>query len=177
MPAEERVVRYTLTRKDLIAFNLYALLRNRMIQLSVVVAILVAIYFAYEIFHLPPPPGQPEFPRAVKIAVSVVVIFLLLAAYLACMSLALFFGTRANKFKNLLCEHELRLTETGMLSRSATAETMRKWNGLSKLRSTRNYLFLYVNETTAQVVPKRFFNSPAEAQSFEQMIREWMKTG
>jgi hypothetical protein len=40
-----------------------------------------------------------------------------------------------------------------------------------------SYLYLYVNETTAQIVPKRYFASPDEAQSFEQIIRERMKVG
>ncbi len=176
MPTDEKVVRYTLTRKDLLAFNVYALLRNRMIQVSFVVAILALIFLAYQTFTLPPPPGQPEPPPAVKVIASVLVSFVLLATYFLFISLALFLGTRASKYKNLLCEHELRLTEAGMSSRSATAETVRKWNGLSKLRSTSSYIFLYVNETTAQIVPKRFFASPAEAQSFEQMIRERMMT-
>lgn len=172
MPMEEMTVRYTLTRKDLFAFNLRAVVRNRIMLIMLVV---FGLWFAHMGFTTPPPEGHPPYSTGARIFATIMMC--LLSIFLWCfitigfLALSIWTG----KYKNLLCEHELRLAEDGMFSRTAIAETRRKWNGLWKVRSTNNYLTLYVTETSALIVPKRSFVSHAEAQAFEQFIRERMK--
>ncbi len=174
MATEEKVVRYTLTRKDLFAFQFHALMRNRILQGMTAFFVL---FFMYQGFHTPPPKGQPELSLTVKMVVASVLGLIALLSMFVFMFLVLFLMIRSNKFKGLLGEHVLTLTDAGMFTRSPQSEGLRKWTGLLKVASTNKYLFLYVNETTGQIVPKRYFASPAEAQSFEQMIRERMKAG
>jgi hypothetical protein len=128
-------------------------------------------------FHTPPERGQPEFSLAKRVVMALLMGLVVLTGMFVLQVVILLLAIWTKKFKDLLGEHELRLSDAGMSSRSAHSESMRKWTGLLKVASTRKYLYLYVNETTAQIVPKRYFASPAEAQSFEQMIRERMKAG
>jgi len=174
MAMEEKVVRYTLTRKDLFAFRFHALMRNRILQVMIVLLMLFLMHYTY---NISPPQGQPEFPLAVKIVAAVATGLIFLLIMCVCTPLVIVLVVRTNKFKGVLGEHVLTLTDAGMSTRSPHAETSRKWTGLLKVASTNKHLFLYVNEMAAQIVPKRFFTSPAEAQSFEQMIRERMKAG
>jgi hypothetical protein len=174
MATEEKVVRYTLTHKDLFAFNFRAMMENRILQFMTVLFMLSFMYLG---FHTPPQKGQPELPLTGRIVIAVLMgLFVLLGMFVLQVALLLV-TIWTKKFKGLIGEHELKLTDAGMLSQSANSESLRKWTGLLKVTSTNRYLYLYVNETTAQIVPKRYFASPAEAQSFEQMIRERMKVG
>ena len=174
MATEENVVRYTLTRKDLFAFQFHALMRNRILQGMTAFFVL---FFIYQGFNTPPPKGQPELSLAVKTVIASLMGLFALLSMLVFMFVVLFLMIRTSKFKGLLGEHELKLSDAGMATRSPQSEALRKWSGLLKVASTNKYLFLYVNETAGQIVPKRYFASPAQAQSFEQMIRERMKAG
>jgi hypothetical protein len=173
MAMEEKVVRYTLTRKDLFAFQFHALMRNRTLQ---GMTILFMLFFMCQMYNTPPPQGQPEHPLGMKIAVAIVGGLMALLVMFVFMFLIIFLMVRTNKFKGLLGEHVLTLTDAGMSTRSPHTESSRKWTGLLKLASTNKHLFLYVNETSAQIVPKRYFASPAEAQSFERVIWERKRT-
>jgi hypothetical protein len=174
MATEEKVVRYALTHKDLLAFNLRGAVRNRAIQITTAFVVGFGMYMT---FTTPPKAGHAEYSLAVRIAVTLIMggVMFVVVSGLQLMMLVLTIWTK--KFKGVLGEHELTLSEVGMLTRSADGEALRKWTGLLKVASTTSYLYLYVNETMAQIVPKRYFSSPAEAQSFEQMIRERMKSG
>jgi hypothetical protein len=172
MPTEEKVVRYALTHKDLFAFNFRALLRSRMIQFMI---ILVILFLTYTTFNAPIPKGRPEPGMPVRLLTTLIVDITMLAAMFGFLILSLLLLIWTKRFKGLIGQHELTLTNAGLVSKSADSEAKRKWDGIFRLTSTKNYLFLYVNETMAMIVPKRYFASPAEAQSFEQMIRERMK--
>jgi hypothetical protein len=172
MATEEKVVRYTITRNDLFAFQVRGLMQHKLIR---IVFILMVAYLAYMGFSTPPPPGHPEASLTTKIVAAVILFAIASTAMFLVFFLFLILIIWTQKFKNVLGEHELRLTDAGMLSRSANSETMRKWTGLFKVKSVKNHLFLYVNETAAVIVPKRCFMSAAEAQSFEQMIRDRAK--
>ena len=170
MATEEKVLRYTLTRKDLFAFNLYVLLRNRLLLVMMVCVLAFIMYMSFNT-----PLTKPEPPLAMRIVFVSLIGLISLVLMSAFLPLLLFVMLWTKKFKNVLGEHELRLTDAGMTSRSEHAESTLKWSGLFKVVSTSNYLYLFVNETAARPLPKRCFASPTEAQGFEQMIRERMK--
>ncbi|MDB6123403.1 MAG: hypothetical protein JWQ71_2396 [Pedosphaera sp.] len=168
MAMNEKVVRYALTHKDVFAFNLRALVRNRIVLIMTVLMMAAVMFTTF--VSMP-----KEYSPAVRMVIALVVGWAAVIAVSVVQLLTLVLTIWTKKFKGLLGEHELTLSDAGMLTRSADGETLRKWSGLMKVASTGNYLYLYVNETMAQIVPKRYFASPAEAQSFEQMIRERMK--
>jgi len=170
---EPKVIRYSLTQMDVFAFNLRALLRNRLIQ---IIMIGLVAYLVYSGLYTRVPGNQPQPTTAVRITVTIIMAASALFFLTAVQLLLLFLMIWTKRFKGLIGQHELTLTDAGMISKSANSETTRKWNSLFRIRSTRNYLFLYINETSAIIVPKRYFASPGEASGFEQTIRERAKT-
>jgi uncharacterized integral membrane protein len=174
MAMDEKVVRYTLTHKDVFAFNLRALVRNRVVLIMTALMMVALMYIS---FNTVPKDGQTEYPLAVRIVVALVMGVVVLAVMSGIQLLTLALTIWTKKFKGVLGEHELTLSDAGMLTRSADGETLRKWTGLMKVASTRNYLYLYVNETMAQIVPKRYFSTVREADAFEQYIRSRMQRG
>ena len=174
MPSDEKSVRYTLTHKDLFAFNFRALVRNRLTQIT---ALLMAAFFVYMGITTPPKPGKEDFPLPVKIAVGLVMGVIIVALVFGVQVLLLTAMIWSKKYKGLLGEHELTLTDAGLFTRSPDGESRRHWTGLFKVVNTGKHLYLYVNETMAQIIPLRYFASPAAAREFERAIRERMKPG
>jgi hypothetical protein len=170
---ESKTVRYSITHKDLFAFSLRAIARNRLIQGTI---ILLVAYVAYVGLFIRVPGNQPQPSTAVRIVATIVMEFAAVFAIVAFLLSFLFLMLWTKRFKGVIGEHELTLTDAGMISKSAISETTRKWNALFRIASTRNHLLLYVNETSAMIVPKRYFASPTEAAGFEQTIRERAKT-
>ena len=170
---EPKTIRYSLTHKDVFAFNFRAMTRSRLIQ---VILILLVIGIGYNGVFAPIPGNHPQPSVAVRIAATIIMELVALVFMAALQSAFLFLLIWTKRFKGLIGEHELTLTDAGMVSKSSNSETTRNWNSLFRIASTRNYLFMYVNETSAMIVPKRYFASAAEAASFEQIIRERAKT-
>jgi hypothetical protein len=172
MAMDEKVVRYALTHKDLFMFNLRGAAGNRVVQITMVLLVAYGMYMA---IRVSPNEIPVERSLAVKIVVALVMggIMFLLVSGIQIFLLMLMIWTK--KHKGVIGEHELTLTEVGVLTRSADGEALRKWTGYLKMVSTNHYFYLYVNETMAQIVPKRYFASTAEAQGFERVLRERMK--
>jgi hypothetical protein len=170
---EPKTIRYSLTHKDLLAFNLRAVVRNRLIQATM---ILLAAYLVYTGLYVPVPGDHPQPSTAVRITATITMVLAASCVMAAFLLSSVFLMIWTKRFKGVIGEHELTLTDAGMISKSAISEATRKWNALFRIVSTRNYLFMYVNETSALIVPKRYFASAAEAASFEQTIRERAKT-
>jgi hypothetical protein len=170
---EPKTVRYSITHKDLLAFSLRAIVRNRLIQGTI---ILLVAYVAYVGLFIQVPGNQPQPSMAVRVVATIVMEFAAIFAMVAFLLSFLFLMLWTKRFKGVIGEHELTLTDTGIISKSPLSETTRKWNALFRIVSTRNQLLLYVNETSAMIVPKRCFASATEATDFEQTIRDRAKT-
>jgi len=165
MQVEERTIRYELTRKDILAFQVRALSRHRLF-----VGMLVIFYLTIVWVDSRPVPGH-EVPLAMRLIIGI------LAGLVALLSLG-FIGAallvllvRSAKHKNVLGEHSLSLTDEGLLSKSATGEGLLKWCGIHKVVSTPKYLIIYLNESMAKLIPKRAFLTIEAAAAFEQEIR------
>lgn len=82
MAKEEKVVRYTLTRADLFAFNFHGCRRNRLFQIMLVVAVLVFVYLG---FNTPTPPGHAQLPLAAKAVAALLMGLIMLGGMLGVM--------------------------------------------------------------------------------------------
>ena len=171
MQVEDRTVRYSLTRKDIFAFQIRALRRHRFLLLLV-----AGIYVLVLWTDSRPIPGRHD-----SLAVRLVVAALDGAALLAIVGIfALLFLVLVvwtAKHKNVLGEHVLSISDEGLVSKSATGEGLVRWGGIDKVISTPKYLLIYLNESSAKMIPKRFFTSAAEASVFEQEVRGRMQAG
>ena len=165
MQPDEKSVRYTPTRRDVLAFQTRTGFCNRFVFglacfcfLAVVITVLTL-------------PLDPADLFAVKLITAIVTgIFALMAGGIAGY---LFVAVTVwkGKFKNVLTEQTATITPEGLMGTSAFGDGVTKWAGIHKVVSTKKLLIVYTNETTARIIPKRFFSTPESAAAFERDIR------
>lgn len=74
------------------------------------------------------------------------------------------------KEPTLQIEYTLLLDEQGLTWKSEHSETKIVWTSFTKLWETKDlYLLFYTNENYL-IIPKRIFSSPAEIESFKQVV-------
>lgn len=82
----------------------------------------------------------------------------------------LMFYTR--KHNRALEERTVTITENGLAVKSESFEGVHKWARIRRIVSTRKRLLIYWDSAAGFIIPKRCFNSPAEAAEFEQEVRQ-----
>jgi hypothetical protein len=170
MLPEEKAICFTPTRADLLAFQFRVLIQNRLLICFACVGFLVVMIS--EIAHPPNPPAAfvVRFVAGIIVGLAVVVV----AAIAGFLFAALTIWT--GRFQNVLTRQTTVIKDEGLSSSSANGEGLIRWKGIHKVRSTPKLLMIYTNETTARIIPKRFFSSRNAASAFEQEIRARMKS-
>lgn len=155
-------LKYTLTRRDLLLIHTIASAYNRIIQIAAVAGVLIIAVFIICV-------ARPD-----PLSVLIVVLVVAITAWLALFSVALALTTLATvyllKHRGVLGEHVLELTHRGLLERTEFNETLAKWPSIYRIRSTRWFLYIYVNDLQFHVVPKRYFPRDQVAH-FESQLR------
>lgn len=163
------IIKYSLGRWDLFRLNLRVSLRNRLVILF---GFVIAFGMSYLIMSTPELASYPLGLRIV--AILVLATLQLLAMMLIQLTLlALYIGLK--KFPGILCEHELEIRDDGLIERTSVNESLHRWSGFHKVVSTRSYLYIYVTNVMIHVVPKGYFTSEHEAQSFQHEIEKRIK--
>lgn len=165
MQPDEKTICYTPTRSDLLAFNTRAAFRNRILLGLAVCCFLVVVIS--DATH----PATPPVPFAVNLIAAILagILVLIIGGIAGYLTVVLTVWT--GKFKNVLTEQTVTITSDGLAGKSVTGESLLKWSGIHKVASTKRLLIIYTNETTARIIPKRFFSTPESASAFEQDIR------
>jgi hypothetical protein len=101
--------------------------------------------------------------KVIAFGVMEFIAFCLLAAVLA-LSVVLSMISRKNK--TVLTEHTIMLSEASFTEETRYNKTEQKWTIVQKLGRTNGYLFIYVAQYTAHVVPRRAFRDDAEWDAF-----------
>ena len=165
MQLDEHSIRYTPTRGDVLAFQTRVGFCNRFVLglgcfcfLAVVIADLT----------LPSAPAVSLAARLIVAMLAGIVVLLIggIAGYLFVLV-----TVWKGQFKNVLTEQTATITPEGLHGSSAFGDGLLKWAGIHKVVSTEKLLIVYTNETTARIIPKRFFSTPDAALAFEQSIR------
>ncbi|HWD91241.1 MAG TPA: YcxB family protein [Verrucomicrobiae bacterium] len=171
MLPEEKAVCFTPTRSDLLAFQFRVLIQNRLLICFAGIGFLVVMIS--EIAH----PPNPPVPFAVRFAAGIIagLAVVIVGAIGGFLFAAMTIWT--GKFQNVLTRQTTVIKEEGLASSSANGEGLIRWAGIHKIQSTSKLLIIYTNETTARIIPKRFFSSRNAASAFEQEIRARIKSG
>jgi hypothetical protein len=165
MAFEEKTVRIRLTRADLMSFHLRSALHNRLLMGMLGVGFVLMV-----MTNLKGPPNS-SFGFGARLAISILSALLILVFVGVIVWAYVFMLIWTSKYQNLLRESELHITAEGLASKSEVGEGSVKWAGIHKVVSTRKRLFIYMNETTARIVPRRCFPTPEAASAFEQELR------
>jgi len=157
-------IKYSITLYDLIKCRLWLAAHSRfLVGLLCIFSLLIPLQVC----------NESQFSKQ-TIGVKVIMFFMVFAiisAFLAIVELVIMIlFTLVSKNLGLLGRHELEIGEDGLAERTEINESLYRWSGFQKLRKSRNYLFLYVTDHSAHVVPKRAFSSARAAAEFENRI-------
>jgi hypothetical protein len=107
--------------------------------------------------------------KVIAFAVMELIAFCFLAAVLA---LSVVSSMVSRKNKTVLTEHTIILGEAGFTEETPYNKTEQKWTIVQKLARTRSYIFIYVAQYVAHVVPRRAFRDDAEWDAFYEYCRQ-----
>ncbi len=109
---------------------------------------------------------SPERTLLVRL-VSVIILELIPFMFVtAVIGLFIFLNTFSKKNKTLLTEQTITLDESFLACQSEYARSEVKWKAVQRIVRTRSYLFLYLSQMGAMLIPKRAFNSKEQWDSF-----------
>jgi len=158
--------RYEVRRTDLFIAQLMGAFFSKIAMGMLIILLLFAAYAG----------GSGEMPEdsstilRVLCAIVSMLFVLVFWALLQLVTVAIMAFCRKNK--GVACWHTLLLTEEGLIEKTDFNETLHRWNGLHKIRTTFGYYYIFVTETVFHLVPKRSFDSPQDAQRFMDEIRQ-----
>jgi hypothetical protein len=158
-------IRYQNTFRDIMAFCFYHYPR------SPVVIGLYGIGFtiiSFIVFQALPKDGDAMM-KIIAFVIMELIAFSFLAAVLA-LSVVLSMVSRKNK--TVLTEHTITLGEKSFMEETPYNKTEQKWAIVQKLARTRSYIFIYVAQYMAHVVPRRAFRDDMEWDAFYQYCRQ-----
>ena len=161
-------ITYELTRGDIFVNWMTVMVRNRLLQIFIPVAMVGCVGL-----RLLPELGRVSLP------------FLVLRAFLECfgfLAFLIFFQTvlgLASAYlmphRGVLGAHTLEITENGLIERTDVNETLHRWPGISRVVSLFGYLFIYIGENNAHQIPRRAL-PPEVLGNFEADLRARIAT-
>lgn len=163
----QKTISYELTRWDLLVNWMTVLFRNRILQVFVLLGLLFNI-------------GLALVPKLGTYSI-VSLIFLIVVYFVGFFGFLIFFLTilgLANAFlpkhRGVLGRHVLESKEEGLVERTDYNETLHRWPSIVRVLSLWGYVYIYVTDSNAHVVPRRCF-PPAEIDSFVADVRRRAK--
>jgi len=155
-----RTVRYSLTRGDILRWQFYLFCRHRVLIGFIVI---VSLGLAWNDCRTP---EFAAYPIAAKILYAIFLVVLMLC-FVGCTTMATMALTvMFKKYRGVLGEHELEIREDGLVERTDVNESVHRWAGFHKIITKRWYLYIYVTDANAYIVPRRFFGSVQAEQAF-----------
>lgn len=115
---------------------------------------------------------EPEDSLFVKILVPLLVAVFTLVFILGGQLLLCFLTLFSKRNKTILTEHTVTLSEEGLTEETAYNVTLQKWKGVQRLLRTREYLFIYVSDLMAHVIPRKAFGSAHDDDVFYAFCQE-----
>lgn len=71
--------------------------------------------------------------------------------------------------------HKLSLKSDAVTDQAGSGKTKTRWADVHKLVATNSYLYIYIGDTSAHIVPKRAFESEAEFRKFVDTAMRYYK--
>lgn len=150
-------IKYELNENDYWVMNRYMLFHSKLRKTMVMTLILLALFIGwfYLIVKI-----KSQY-SAIFYIITVLILYLLFYLLLKAKTIA-----ASKKQKDICCEHTLEISEIGIIDTTYINENRYIWNGINKISDNDNYIFIFIGEVQAYVIPKRAFNSDADASEF-----------
>ncbi|HVR40980.1 MAG TPA: YcxB family protein [Thermoanaerobaculia bacterium] len=159
-------IRYSNTLGDLVRFNFYHVLRTGVVQALLVALLVVHVWtFGRDIAML-------DQPLEARILAFIVSLLILLALLVILQLLLAYLSYRPSKNKALLTDHVLRFSDDGLVEETRFGSSRIAWSGIPKVAQNGRYIFIYIQQNAAHVVPKRVFPSADDAAAFYEAVEK-----
>jgi len=154
-------ITFRITRWDLFANHMTLWMRNRVLQL---ILVLVVGWYLWSGL-------SRDFANASEFAIHGLLILVLYALSLvgtfAFVGLAMSFLL---KQRGVICEHVLEITDEGLVERTEMNRTLHTWSSICRIMNIFGYLFVYVGDQTLHQIPRRYI-PPEQMAVFEGELR------
>ena len=151
--------KYRNTYADLLAFICHHY--SRLFTLQAITLIFVAFTSMSTLREIP---GDAAI--HVKIVTFVLKEGILLGGYLLVIGLVSILGMASKLNKAFFTEHTITIDEGGLTEETVFNRSEYKWAGIQKIIITNGYVFAFVSQHAAHVIPRRAFESQAEWDDF-----------
>lgn len=145
---------------DFVAFNVYTLPRLRAMR---ILAFLFLLYLIYLLMPVLRSADSHILLNVVAVTTTIVLIFGG-TSFLILSIVLLAYVPKLNK--GLLTEHTVTLSENMVVETTQWGRTESAWGGMAGIRRSKRYIFLYISEHAAHVIPRKAFASSDEADAF-----------
>jgi len=146
-------IQYEIRKLDLFAAHFYAALRSRILMLLIAVLPIPLIWTTLT-------GAEAKDASLVAKVITVIAVYVAFASFFFLLqAVAALLNISFRKHRGVLGRHTLQITDEGLIERTDVNEAITKWAGLHKVASGPKYLYIYVTESNAHIVPKRYFTS------------------
>ncbi len=66
----------------------------------------------------------------------------------------------------ILGKHKFIISDDGLMETTEHSESITKWNGVHSVKTTKNYIYVFVDNCAAHIIPTRYFQLPEESANF-----------
>jgi hypothetical protein len=157
-------IRYQNTFIDMMAFNFYHFLHSPVaIGMYAVSFVLISLTFVRAI-----PTDLSPVAHVVTFIVMQFTTFFFVTIFFVVFSVL---GMISRRNKTILTEHRITVGEASFVEETAYNKTDQKWASVQKLVRTKRYIFIYIMQHGAHVIPRRAFRDHSEWNSFYEFCR------
>jgi YcxB-like protein len=158
-------IQFTLNRIDLVRFNVHHASRR---LLTWTIVVILAAMIARTV--------PTDFPLLVRIFFYVLILLLIAGVMFLATAAIAFVSYAKAKNRGVLGEHKLIITPEAITETTAVNSSTWSWSGVPNVSENGSYIFIYVQQNLAHIVPKRAFGSSAEAHQFYDVARSAWET-
>jgi len=162
-------IRYENKFRDVLAFNLFMSTRSPLLHAMHLAVFVSATLLAWKVSPaLDSPMLISEAVRFIASAtIGAAVLVLFFAFYLSVAALA----AALMKCDSLLAERAVTLGTDAVSEESFWLRTQFRWNSVRKISRTRRYIFLFIAQYGALVIPRRAFQTGTQWELFYEVCR------
>ena len=160
---------YRNTFGDRLAFMAYHFSRNPLVLLMAVGFFLLVTFESVVPAVRDSPAGQSVIARAIGFIFVELLLALFIITFLGVIGLLTMIS---RKNKPLYCERTTTLGEEGFIGESQFGRSEIRWTMVQKLARTRSYIFIYLAQDNAVLIPLRAFESCTQWDAFYDVCRQ-----
>ena len=154
------------TYSDIFSFSFYHLIRS---PLNIIINLILFLVFTYTAFDIVSAIDNKIIVKIIVFIFFEIIILLFIYLYLFIISIL---SMISRKNKPFLAERKMVFNDSQISAESEYGKSEYKWNIIQKLKQNRKYIFIYVSQHSAYIIPKNIFESKNEVLSFLEYIKE-----